>query len=362
MTGQTTTEWSRDVLEQTFDQVWQDAGGAGVLAAAEDGTWPAELWDRLAETELPWVSVPETHGGAGGEPAEGAAVWRSVGRTACPLPVGETALAGWLLAAAGLPVPHAPLSVVPDARTMRVARSTRGATLSGRARYVPWASEVDQIVGLAETGDGLAVFAVRPADLTVRRTRNLAGEPRDEIDAADAPVEVGDAPEWLGPNALRRRGALVRMHEMVGAMQAMLARTIAYTSEREQFGRPIGRFQAVRQLVVLAAAEVAAAGVAADVATASLREEHAGVDIARAMAVVGEAADTVTAHCHQVHGAIGMTREYPVQFWSRRLWSWRPEFGSVAFWRREVGRELLTGDPDDAWPSLSADPVAGGGR
>jgi acyl-CoA dehydrogenase len=343
-------------LTEVFDGLWARHGGPDVVAAAEQGSWPTGLWNALADAELPWVSVPEHAGGAGGTLADGCAVWRSAGRTACPLPVGETALAGWLLAAAGLTVPRAPLSVFPTAGTLRVS----GTTLSGLADRVPWAMEAAGVVGLVPGDDGLSVVLVAPGDVTVRRSHNMAGEPRDEVEVTGLTLDgsrLAAAPDWLSTEAFLQRGALQRAQQMVGAMSAAVARTVAYTSERSQFGRPIGRFQAVAHLAVRATAEATLAGMAAEVAALALRDRSTADEVAAAKVVAGEAVDVVTACCHQVHGAIGMTQEYPLQHFSRRLWAWRDEFGSTPYWRRRVGENMLRAGADGLWPALAADPT-----
>jgi acyl-CoA dehydrogenase len=348
-------------LSEVVDGLWTRHGGSEVLAAAEQGSWPTPLWNGLADAELPWVSVPERAGGAGGTLADGCAVWRSAGRTACPLPVGETALAGWLLAAAGLTVPRVPLSVFPTAGTLRI----EGKTLSGRADRVPWATEVAGLVGLVPGADGLSVVLVPAQAATVRRSHNLAGEPRDEVEVTGLTLDgsqLAAAPDWLSTEAFLQRGALLRAQQMAGAMSAAVARTVAYTSERSQFGRPIGRFQAVAHLAVQAAAEATMAGMAAAVAAVALGDRSTADEVAAAKVVAGEAVDVVTACCHQVHGAIGMTKEYSLQHWSRRLWSWRDEFGSTAYWRRQVGATMLRAGVDGLWPALTADPAERSGR
>lgn len=349
-----------DLLEQTFDGLWTRHGGPEVLAANGAADWPATVWQGLAQAELPWVSVPEAAGGAGGTIADACAVWRSIGRTACPLPVAETALAGWLLAAAGLDVPRVPLSVFPDRGTLTLD----GRTLRGTADRVPWASDVDAVVGLVPGPSGLCVVLVPRAAFEIQRSANLAGEPRDTVEIAGhelSPDHVAAAPTWLDADAYRRRGAVVRAQQMAGAMSAAVDRTIRYASERVQFGRPIGRFQAVAHLIVRAAAEAAATRTAADVAAVALERDPTAVAAASAKALAGEAAGTVAAHCHQVHGAIGMTQEYVLHHWTRRLWSWRDEFGGTTQWRRVVGETMLHGGADGLWAMIAADPVADAG-
>jgi acyl-CoA dehydrogenase len=344
-----------DLVAQTFDGLWDRYGGP------RDDTWLSALWQALAAAELPWVSVPEDAGGAGGGVLDGSAVWRSIGRTACPLPVAETALAGWLLAAAGIDVPRVPLTVCQDGGDLRLARSARGVTVSGHATRVPWARHVDAVVGLVAAPEGLCVVSIPTAESAIHRSANLAGEPRDTIEVTDLlldPTSVAAAPTWLAADTFRRRGALVRAQQMAGALSAAVTRTLAYAGEREQFGRPIGRFQAVAHLVVRAVAETCAAQAAADVAALALDRSATAAEVAAAKATAGAAATAVTAYCHQVHGAIGMTAEYPLHHWTRRLWSWRDEFGSTAWWQRAVGETMLRGGADRLWAMLSADPVA----
>ena len=74
-----------DLVAGVFTSIWERHGGSDALAAADGGDFPARLWDLLAEAELPWVSVPEDAGGAGGSLADGCALWRAAGRAA-PLP------------------------------------------------------------------------------------------------------------------------------------------------------------------------------------------------------------------------------------------------------------------------------------
>jgi acyl-CoA dehydrogenase len=74
-------------VAEVFTAIWDKHGGPAVLTAADGGDYPAGLWDRLAEADLPWVSVPEAAGGSGGHLADGCALWRAAGRAGCALPI-----------------------------------------------------------------------------------------------------------------------------------------------------------------------------------------------------------------------------------------------------------------------------------
>ena len=168
---------------------------------------------------------------------------------------------------------------------------------------------------------------------------NLAGEPRDDV-RFDG-VEVDARPVALDPAEVLRRGALARALAMAGALERVLELTVRYAGEREQFGRPIGRFQAIQQELAVLAGEVAAARAAVDQAVA--RPDV--LRIASAKIRTGEAAGRAAEIAHQVHGAIGYTDEHVLHRFTLRLWAWRDEFGSEEEWAVELGR-LVAAAPD----------------
>src|SRR5262249_47365141 len=197
----------------------------------------------------------------GGSLVDALAVLRVAGRHAAPIPLAETGvLAGWLLAASGLPVGDGPLTVVPGHQddALRLA----GGRLSGGAHPLAWARAVEQVVALIEVAGAWFVAAVSRTGFAVEPRANLAGEPRDTV-TFDGRAEVAPAAPGVDAAALRYRGALTRVMLMAGALEQMSRLTVDYTSERVQFGRPVGRFQAVQQHLVQGAQDAALVGTAA---------------------------------------------------------------------------------------------------
>jgi acyl-CoA dehydrogenase len=140
-----------------------------------------------------------------------------------------------------------------------------------------------------------------------------------------------------------------------GALQSVLSQTLGYANQREQFGRPIGKFQAIQHQLAVMAEHVAAAQMAARLGcssqVASLLPEADRVAVAKARCA--EAALEVSAAAHAIHGAIGFTEAYDLQLFTRRLQDWRQRSGTESFWQRQLGRKLL--DPSGGWghgPSL----------
>jgi acyl-CoA dehydrogenase len=318
------------------------------VQAAEATGWAPEIWDPLAATGAPWVGIAEELGGSGGTLADAAAVLRLCGRFAAPVPIAETGLlGGWLLATAGITLPEGPVTVVPGRPDDRL-RLDRD-RLSGVAHNVPWATASSLIAALV---DG-RVVAVPPGAAAIAPRRNLAGEPREILTFNSVPVVASaEAPAGVNAGSLRLRGAFTRACLMTGALERVTEVTVDYANERQQFGRSVASFQAVAQHLVRLASETNLAIMALQAAVAAA--SHFGLDAAKFevgsfKAAAGEAADVGSARAHQTHGAIGMTQEYVLHQLTRRLWTWREEYGSTHTWRREVGRIVARAGVDQLW-------------
>jgi acyl-CoA dehydrogenase len=207
---------------------------------------------------------------------------------------------------------------------------------------VPWARAAQRIVAVV----GGHVVAASPSDASIEPHANVAGEPRETVAFDGIAVdEVAALPEGVDTEALRVRGALSRAALMSAALAAMAELTASYTTERRQFGKPIGSFQAVQAHVVRVAEEAALVDLAVQVAVREAERHAAGFEIAAAKAVADDAARTATRAAHQAHGAMGMTQEYRLHHLSRRLWAWRAEYGDAA-WPTRIGQAAAANGPD----------------
>jgi acyl-CoA dehydrogenase len=328
------------LLSETAARIFADLADFTAVERAERDGWAPDLWVAIADAGLPWVSVPEAAGGSGGTLADAVEIVRVAGRHAVPLPLAETGLlAGWLLSTAHLDLPAGPLTMVP--RTPTDTTTYDGTVLHGRADRVPWARAVDAIVLLLETPSGCVVAVVDRADVRVEHATNLAGEPRDTV-LLDGVVPLASAPaaEGVDVAAARRRGALARAAAMAGALERLQELTTEYAFARVQFGRAIASFQAVQAHLVHLAQQRVLAELAVLAAVHAATRGDAPVEIAAAKLVADRAATEATRHAHQVHGAMGMTREYPLHHLTRRLWSWRSEYGNERTWSRVLGETV----------------------
>ncbi|MDE0036413.1 MAG: acyl-CoA dehydrogenase family protein [Gammaproteobacteria bacterium] len=295
------------LIADTAERIFSDHVDRGVLDAAEHGEFPRALWDVVREAGLHLVGSPGS-GTDGGDLCE---LLKVAGRHASPLPLAEVLMANSFLDEAGL-------------------------TTIAVGGVAPWGRAADRVV---------TVEGEMSVDFDVAEDVNLAGESRDR-------VQMRNAHRVDLPGQLYERMALSRAALMVGALDRILAMAIDYATEREQFGRPIAKFQAVQHNLAILAGEVAAARCACDGAIMALGSPHLAVTVAAAKARVGEAAGVAAEIAHQVHGAMGFTHEHSLHHFTRRLWAWRDEYGRETHWQEQLGRRVAGGGADSVWEFL----------
>ncbi|MGZ0190045.1 MAG: acyl-CoA dehydrogenase family protein [Alphaproteobacteria bacterium] len=349
-----------NMIVDAATRIFMDMVEAGVINAAETGTWPQDLWNTLEESGLTLAWGDDEKGGAGVDMLDGFALIKTAGQFSVPVPMAETLMAAWLLGHGKLDLPMGPMTIAPTQVETRITISAVGA-LAGTARYVPFGRNAEHVAVLARAGDKPVIALVKRADCTVRENINLAGEPADDIsfDGAKA-IAMADAPDGMDESAVFAMGATVRSMQMAGGLEKVLDQSVQYSLERSQFGRPIGKFQAVQHSLAQLAGETAAAGAAADAAAEAIAKsgglgDSARAEVAAAKSRVGEAATTGAAIAHQTHGAMGFTYEHTLHHATRRLWSWRDEFGNESYWAIQLGRMVAARGADNLWPFVTGD-------
>ncbi|GAA0636152.1 acyl-CoA dehydrogenase family protein [Sporichthya brevicatena] len=346
------------LLLSTVDDLLADLCTAEALAGAEQDGWAGPIWDAVEEMGLSRLGIDEQSGGVGGEFADAIAVLGVVGRYAAPVPLAESVLAGWLLSSARLVLGPGLTTVVPG-RPEDTVRLEGGA-LSGDWHRVPWARRAGHVVALVEDRDSWWVVRVDAAACDVEHRANLAGEPRDTLRLDRVgPLDLVPAPVGARPADLRARGALTRAAMMSGALDAIGRLTSSHAQERRQFGRALSSFQAVQAHLVVVAQQAALVAMATGAAARALERGSGTFEIGAAKVLADRAAGVATAAAHQTHGAIGMTYEHHLQHLTRRLWSWRQEYGRAREWSSRLGWSLHAAGADHLYPVVAGTP---GGR
>ena len=273
----------------------------------------------------------------------------------------ETLLAGWLLASSGQTCPAGPMTVAPvrDRDSLQFGSDGR---VSGTARSVPFARDAQTLVVVVggDGSDGSDVVAMLDptACAITQREHDLGSDRADVVFQSVSPTSVGEMHDGLNLEAFRLMGAAARACQMTGALESCLAIGTQYTQERNAFGRPISKFQAVQQNLAKLAGEVAASLAASGSAADTLQNEPDNrpavlLEVAAAKIRVGEAARDGMAIAHQVHGAIGFTSEYILQRFTRNLMGWRDDFGEETQWAVRLGNAVAEKGEDQLWPVLT---------
>lgn len=362
MTTATETGLTLDELDSLVAMVRDVLADVCTTDALADPVTAGEAaWRALDAVGVTRIGLDEDRGGHGGDLIAATAVLRVVGEHGAPGPLAETSLlAGWLLEAAGLAQPAGPVTTGPAELTAE--RDRGGWRVRGTVSRVPTAPGAT-VVAVGTAADGGELLLVLPeCDGSASASgHNLAREPRNAITldvvldpALDAvhPLPTGTAAE------LRLRGALSRSALSAGALVRVQERTLAYSAERVQFGRPLAAFQSVQHQLARLVAETAAAGAAVDQAVRAatrrgFADPHTGLLVAAAKVRTAQAASAGTAVAHQVHAALGMTEEHPLHLSTTRLWSWRSEWGSEASWSQAIAATATSAGSTGLWPLLT---------
>ncbi|MFJ4131471.1 acyl-CoA dehydrogenase family protein [Pseudomonas cyclaminis] len=334
------SEETRDMLQEAARRIFADK--------------PEDPWAVLQESGFDKALLRESKGGADVSWADACGLLTLAGEHAAAAPLAEAMVGHWLLDHAGVEdaiLPTIASSVLNE--QVLLSSAGDGQRVDGTLRRVPWGdacTHVAFIVGSGTTAQ-LIVVARDAAGISSTSGRNLAGEPRDTL------VLVGVVPESVVPAPFGARdllclAAILRSALMAGAIERCLALAVEYANLRVQFGRAIGKFQAVQQNIAVLATQAAAARAAAEAGSEAIDEWIAamGEPLTQSVAAVsakiriGEAAGQAAAIAHQVFGAIGFTEEHELHRSTKRLWSWRDEYGNEAFWSRELGESILASD------------------
>jgi acyl-CoA dehydrogenase len=290
----------------------------------EAGQSAESLWKEFEESGFADALVAEVHGGAGLSLAHAFPLFELCGYYAVPVPLAETMMARALLSGAG------------EICSGSITFGHAGQRSDGRASasMIPCGRVADWVLVthgaehvLLPTIEASATATVFPLDATLEW-------PAGVLERAQ---RIPARPE------LRVLQACVYAAQLAGAMMNVFTRTLQYANDRNQFGRPIGKFQAIQHQLSVLSEHVFAARMAAQIGCEATGQIPNRLRVAVAKARASEAAPEVAALSHSIHGAIGFTEECDLQLFTRRLHHWRQIAGSESYWHDILGRELVEG-------------------
>jgi alkylation response protein AidB-like acyl-CoA dehydrogenase len=331
------------------------------------------LWKQFAEMGFAGILVPEAFGGTGLGYVEAGLVMEEIGRTLTPSPFLSTALlcAGTIgragseaqkqehlgAIAAGTRIgafavdehtKHNPAKIALSAK-----RSGNGFALSGAKSFVVDGHVADFFIVAARSGGsvgetkGITLFLVDPKTKGISTERTIMVDSHNaarisfENVEVDADAVLGEVDQgWKVLEGALHAGRAVVASELVGAGEEAFARSIAYLKERKQFGKRIGEFQALqhRAAHLYSEIEITRAAVLKALQTLDEHFDHAGPIVAVAKARAGASATLAVQEAVQMHGGIGMTDEFDIGFFMKRVRVAQELFGDANFQADQLAR------------------------
>ncbi len=341
---------------------------------ATDTAHDNELWRAMSDQGWTGLIVPEECGGLGLSVLDLAVVAEEMGHSCLPGPFLSTTFAAALIELAAAPQQKAELLEAISAgeltatvalleeepnwdlktTTLKAVRDNGNFRLSGRKLFVTDAATADMIICVARNGEEHLLAPLR------KNTEGVQLKPMSSMDATRKLYEVilnnvtVPADEIFGADG-DAEGALAKAievatvalcAEMVGGMQWILDTTVEYAKTRQQFGRPIGSFQAVQHQCADMLLMTESARSATYYAAWMVSENAPAADVAVSMAKAycSDAAREVGNRGVQVHGGIGFTWEHDLHLYYKRSKASEVMFGDATFHRERIARAVVDGE------------------
>jgi alkylation response protein AidB-like acyl-CoA dehydrogenase len=315
------------MFAEAIDDILKDRCTPAVVRAIQAGESPKVLWDAIASAGFLELLSAEEDGGAGLSLAELFPVLRCFGHYTVPLPVAQSIVARALVGS------HI---VMPAGMVTLASGFRREAGGRIHCALTPYGMIADFV--LASEGDALLLLpcaAAQRQDTGVKNSLTATLTWPDDSSATRVPHGGARLPAFA---------AALHAALLSGAMNRVFEMTLQYCNDRAQFGKSLGKFQAVQHQLSVMAEHTAAASIAAEAAFQGVGKIPSLLSSAMAKSRTSEAVVLVASIAHALHGAIGVTEEYDLQLLTRCLHEWRIAHGSEAYWHTVIGQQVLASE------------------
>ena len=326
-----------DSAEKLFGQVCTPA----IIRKIEQRANTDSVWLELSAVGYGDALLPESVNGAGLSLTDVWPLFFSMGRHAVPFPYAHTLLArAWLQQVGAIgeegaardvadPLPQGSITFAP----FQIIKSSKGLQAHG----VNFGMTADWV--LAQCDSEVWLLPVANAS---RTCSGGYGSLDADLFWSSEIVQTSLLGHWKTPQ-FRDLMALSLAALIAGASDRVFEMTLAWANQREQFGKPIGRFQALQQQISEVAEQVFGARMAAEMSCRSSSWQPLSALAALAKAQTSQAVGRIVSVAHAVHGAIGVTQEFDLQLYTRRLNEWARAGGGAGYWSQCLGQQMLAG-------------------
>jgi alkylation response protein AidB-like acyl-CoA dehydrogenase len=338
---------------------------------AADTAYDEGLWRAMADQGWTGLIIPEDFGGLGLSLVDLIAVSEEMGRACLPGPFLSTLWAAALIVRAGSegqrkqylePIAAGDMKATvalleedadwnPGAVQMRAEKEGKNFRLRGRKEFVTDAEVADLIICVSRDNDGLVLAPFEKgakgmkitATPGVDATRKLYSVEFDDVVVPEADALAFNTRPQDALESAMNAAIVALCAEMLGGMQWTLENTVEYAKTRQQFGKPIGIYQAVQHQLadMFLMTESARSAVYYAAWTVSENDPSARLAVSVAKSYCSDAAREVGNRGAQAHGGIGFTWEHNLQLYYKRAKASEIMFGDANFHREEIARKVV---------------------
>jgi len=363
----------QEMLRETVRNVCEKYAPIEVVRKYEDDPvgFPADLWKQLGALGLLGLTLPEQYGGSGMSMLDAAVVYEEFGRSLAPTPhfVSCIASAGAIVRAGSAAQKDALLPAIASGELiltpawlepqngygakgvqMRAVVDGDVYVLDGVKRHVLFASSANQFVVLVRTGEGERDVSLLLVDrespgLTLTQQMTLASDTQYRLDFAKVRVPSANLigavnSGWATWDAVMHDAIILAAAQAMGGAERALEMTVKYSLDREQFGKPLGAFQALSHYMADASTTVdGGKTLVYEAAWARANDKPIARLAPMAKLFACQTYRDVTAMAEQIHGGMGFTIEYDIQLYFRRAKQLQ-----LSWWDSRYLEELIAAD------------------
>ena len=350
---------SFSIINDTAQKLFSNEVDKQLIEQVEKGHFPEDLWQQNIDLGFTTLFCKEDFGGIEAPWVDAYPVFYHLGYHQVPLPIAETAIANFILSAANSAyVTDRPIAIatIDQPQTLKMDDSNR---LIGEIKNIKWARYSGYLL-ITINPRQFVLVDLKTEGVKIIEDVDTSQMPADTVQFTQAAIkEVIQNPFSNLEDPIKVFGAAARSVMIVGALEFALDQSVQYAKDRIQFGKPIGKNQALQQQLALMAGDVAISRASAFMACKDLPDVNqliapsAEFSVAAAKVCTGDAVTNGTSIAHQVHGAIGFTYEHSLNFATRRLWAWRSDFGNASQWARKIGQAFAQQPGEEFWPTLT---------
>lgn len=301
------------------------------------------LWKQLAELGLTAMLAPESHDGLGMNEEDFILIAEECGRVALPEPLVENAMVATPLLVSLINLESSLSDTLNDALKKVVSGEAK---LAVGASINPFVTDAHIAKFLLLQNDNEVHFLTSDQVTLIEQESVDPSRKLFKVEwtpSSDTCVVGGEAGARLWAET-ENRGALALAAQLSGLAQQMVSISVEYTSDRNQFGKPIGSFQAVKHHMANVAVKYEFAKAVIYRAANSISSQHpqAAAHVAHAKIAASEAALLAAKQSIQVHGAMGYTWEVNLHIWMKRAWALDNSWGNNAFHKKRIADFALS--------------------